>query len=608
MSSRRLCSRVFAIKVPHLGTTSPDDATCSRLMKLHQDLYHPNILSLYAVIHPGVQVTEYCSLGNLAEHIASEPLSQSNTLWILRGLGNALLYLHEKQIAHRMIQPAYILLDAKRIPKLSHFESAIQLPSNSPPACPPSGYSAPEMLQGKHIGLSVDIWSLGCVVVHMISGKSPSSRPAQYLASEKNIHDSKLRDLVSCMLSLEPSVRLSASALMSSVSSYSVTSPETIGTLIDRGPIVHSSTSAKATDIGLRARRISLEDIGHHHRKRLLSRSPEAKLQGQYPARRVVSDPIATRRIYHKSATPILKEQTPETPEIGQHSGQIVRAQGQDAGRLPLIDASLLRPQSQKCGDVFVSVLGSKQIVVEFRDASRGRNGKMALVIDSHRNQILMYEDIVAQDHLGYLRHDSPTARYSRENLPPNLNKYYEAASEAIGQMHKRTPKFIAYTADGKFSLMMNGPPGDVEASFSLPPDCCRAGPQIDENNDSTLRIRYSQAEGSIELRRYVGGADGRVWTKKCMVSISDPKAISQAELARLDEVEKVRLERLLRFGEACNSLELDQVFCGLRLPEPLHAKLESDGPTMVSLAPFIPQRPNKLKLHSTFPRKFLAT
>jgi len=59
---------------------------------------------------------EYCSLGNLAEVTGSKPLSESSVLRILRGLTNALAYLHDRLIVHRSIQPAFILLDFNQTP------------------------------------------------------------------------------------------------------------------------------------------------------------------------------------------------------------------------------------------------------------------------------------------------------------------------------------------------------------------------------------------------------------------------------------------------------------------------------------------------------------
>lgn len=158
---------------------------------------------------------------------------------------------------------------------------------------------------------------------------------------------------------------------------------------------------------------------------------------------------------------------------------------------------------------------------------------------------------------------------------------------------------------------MMNEPLGDIEASFSQIPACLVSGSLTDDQNESTLRIRYCRDQGLVELRRYVGGADGKVWTKKCMTSVLNLEEISQIELARLDEAEKDGLTRLIKFSQACKTIEelglLDQVSGGQRLPEPLYAKFGGNyNPPLDTLALDMPLRPSKLS--STLSRKILTT
>lgn len=111
------------------------------------------------------------------------------------------------------------------------------------------------------------------------------------------------------------------------------------------------------------------------------------------------------------------------------------------------------------------------------------------------------------------------------------------------------------HTNDGKYTLMMNGPPGDIEASFSLV-EASRVFRQADDADEITLRIRYSESQGLVELRRYAGGTSGKIWMKKRMTSISNLKEVPHIELARLDKLEKDGLARLIRFSEICKAME----------------------------------------------------
>ncbi|KAL1955133.1 hypothetical protein VTO42DRAFT_8997 [Malbranchea cinnamomea] len=176
-------------------------------------LDHPNIVS-----YKGIEVhrdkvyifMEYCSGGSLAtllEHgrIEDETVIMVYTLQMLEGLA----YLHQAGIVHRDIKPANILLDHNGVIKYVDFGAAMVIarqgktlaamdPYN--PANQKEGgggnkdqqharrhqksvtgtpmYMSPELVRGE-IGHSagrhgsMDIWSLGCVILEMVTGLRP---------------------------------------------------------------------------------------------------------------------------------------------------------------------------------------------------------------------------------------------------------------------------------------------------------------------------------------------------------------------------------------------------------------------------------------------------
>jgi len=132
--------------------------------------------------------------------------------------------------------------------------------------------------------------------------------------------------------------------------------------------------------------------------------------------------------------------------------------------------------------------------------------------------------------------------------------------------------KLVAYTSDGKFSLMTNGPPGDVEVSLSQLAPFSACDTWSTDGDESILRVRYSRDEGLIEFRRFIGGQDGKFWTRKCMMSVFNPAEISQTEWARLDSTEKAGLERLIQFSEASKIMNLDTNFSAQQLSAPSYA------------------------------------
>ncbi|CAG8474149.1 6857_t:CDS:2 [Ambispora gerdemannii] len=164
-------------------------------MSVMELLNHPNIVSYYGIeVHRDrVYIfMEYCqggSLGSLLEHgrIEAEYWIQFYTYQMLLGL----IYLHENNIVHRDIKPDNILLDHEGNIKFVDFGAAKILAKNqktlgrtivhqkthvhSLTGTPM--YMAPEIITGEEKGRkgSMDIWSLGCCVLEMATGRRPWS-------------------------------------------------------------------------------------------------------------------------------------------------------------------------------------------------------------------------------------------------------------------------------------------------------------------------------------------------------------------------------------------------------------------------------------------------
>ncbi|KAK9333514.1 hypothetical protein V1520DRAFT_331982 [Lipomyces starkeyi] len=161
-------------------------------MTVLEMLNHPNIVQYYGVEVHREKVfifMEYCqggSLASLLEHgrIEDETVSQVYTLQMLEGLA----YLHEAGIVHRDIKPENILLDHLGVIKFVDFGAAKVIAQkgrtraggetartnlNSMTGTPM--YMSPEVITGSGTGRhgSVDIWSMGCCVLEMATGRRP---------------------------------------------------------------------------------------------------------------------------------------------------------------------------------------------------------------------------------------------------------------------------------------------------------------------------------------------------------------------------------------------------------------------------------------------------
>eukprot|EP01018_Ginkgo_biloba_P013852 Gb_04924 [translate_table: standard] len=166
----------------------PGDSKSSESIKqLEQEidllsrLKHPNIVQYYgSEIFEDVFYIylEYVPGGSINKLIyeygkLSEQVVRIYSRQILSGLA----YLHSMNTVHRDIKGANLLVDTSGRVKLADFGMAKHI---NGPASPLSlkgspYWMAPEVMRQKNTGhdLAVDIWSLGCTVIEMVTGKPP---------------------------------------------------------------------------------------------------------------------------------------------------------------------------------------------------------------------------------------------------------------------------------------------------------------------------------------------------------------------------------------------------------------------------------------------------
>lgn len=186
---------VKQVEAPSPGANSPNDnrkksmiEALKREISLLRDLRHPNIvqylgcssstehLNIFLEYVPGGSVqTMLNSYGALPE-----PLVRSFVRQILTGLS----YLHNRDIIHRDIKGANILVDNKGTIKISDFGISKKLEAtnilsgannnkNRPSLQGSVFWMAPEVVKQTSYTRKADIWSLGCLVVEMMTGSHP---------------------------------------------------------------------------------------------------------------------------------------------------------------------------------------------------------------------------------------------------------------------------------------------------------------------------------------------------------------------------------------------------------------------------------------------------
>ncbi|KAF7619829.1 negative regulator of the PHO system [Aspergillus flavus] len=172
---------MVALKEIHLDTEEGTPSTAIREISLMKELQHENILSLYDVVHTEnklMLVFEYMdkdlkrymdTYGNRGQ---LEPgIIKSFVYQLLRGVAHC----HENRILHRDLKPQNLLINTKGQLKLADFglARAFGIPVNTfSNEVVTLWYRAPDVLLGsRSYNTSIDIWSIGCILAEMYTGR-----------------------------------------------------------------------------------------------------------------------------------------------------------------------------------------------------------------------------------------------------------------------------------------------------------------------------------------------------------------------------------------------------------------------------------------------------
>jgi len=157
-----------------------------REAKLLASLNHPNIAVIHDIIEEeglGYLVLEYVPGDTLAQRIAHRPLKLPEVLSIGRQIAEALSAAHEKRIIHRDLKPGNIKITPDGRVKVLDFglaKPAFSGDRKSDVTATEPGriigtpaYMSPEQARAKPTDTRSDIWSFGCVLYQMLTGKVP---------------------------------------------------------------------------------------------------------------------------------------------------------------------------------------------------------------------------------------------------------------------------------------------------------------------------------------------------------------------------------------------------------------------------------------------------
>uniref|UniRef100_A0A8C7JCE9 Mitogen-activated protein kinase kinase kinase 4 n=1 Tax=Oncorhynchus kisutch TaxID=8019 RepID=A0A8C7JCE9_ONCKI len=153
-------------------------------LKIFEGIKHPNLVRYFGVeLHREEMYIfmEYCDEGTL-EEVSRLGLQEHVIRLYSKQTTTAINVLHEHGIVHRDIKGANIFLTSSGLIKLGDFGCSVKLnnaqtmPGEVNSTMGTAAYMAPEVItraKGEGHGRAADIWSLGCVLIEMVTGKRP---------------------------------------------------------------------------------------------------------------------------------------------------------------------------------------------------------------------------------------------------------------------------------------------------------------------------------------------------------------------------------------------------------------------------------------------------
>ena len=177
-------------------------------------------------------ILEYCAAGSVIDLMLSmnRTFSEIEVATIIEMVLKGLVDIHKKNLIHRDIKGANILLSEDGIAKIADFGVGVHLTNeknrNSKKGSP--YWMSPQVALNENYDSKTDIWSLGITCIEMIEGEPPNSQLKPRCAIEKigrtppkaeelispEFHTNEFIDFVKKCLEINPTKRLSAKELL----------------------------------------------------------------------------------------------------------------------------------------------------------------------------------------------------------------------------------------------------------------------------------------------------------------------------------------------------------------------------------------------------------
>jgi serine/threonine-protein kinase len=187
--------------------------------QLARSLDHPSVvrfLGLVDIQGSKAVVTEYVEGFDLAAFLGrNQKVSVKQSVDLLMTLALALGYAHERKLLHRDLKPSNILVGKGGKLRLAGFGLGALRSRELGRA---DGYPSPEFLAGAPFDVRCDVYALGGVIFHALTGFHPESEQVSSNGSVRSLRQllpqapEPLEGLLARCLARDPAARFSSSA------------------------------------------------------------------------------------------------------------------------------------------------------------------------------------------------------------------------------------------------------------------------------------------------------------------------------------------------------------------------------------------------------------
>jgi negative regulator of PHO system len=177
----RATGQLVALKEINLDSEEGTPSTAIREISLMKELKHENIVTLYDVIHTENKlnlVFEYMDKDLkkfMDSHGNKGALETKQVKAFMYQLLKGIMFCHDNRVLHRDLKPQNLLINTKGQLKLADFglARAFGIPVNTfSNEVVTLWYRAPDVLLGSRTySTSIDIWSAGCILAEMFTGR-----------------------------------------------------------------------------------------------------------------------------------------------------------------------------------------------------------------------------------------------------------------------------------------------------------------------------------------------------------------------------------------------------------------------------------------------------